>query len=142
GPLKEWIVSDSKPALVLFLAAVGVVLLIACVNVANLLLARGSARTKEFAVRAALGAGRTRLLRQLLTESLMVALAGGAFGILAALWSRDLLVSLKPGMIPRLEEASIDWRVLAFTLGSSVLTSVPSGIAPALAASRPDLAAA
>jgi putative ABC transport system permease protein len=137
--LHESLVSNFKQALFVLLGAVLFVLLIACVNVANLLLARTAAREKELAVRAALGAGRVRLLRQLLTESTLLALAGGALGLLLAVWGIQVLKLFNPGTIARLEEVSLDWRVLGFTLGISCLTSVLFGLAPALQISKTDL---
>jgi len=139
GPLKEWIVSDTRLPLIVFLVAVAFVLLIACANVANLLLARAATRTREVAIRTALGARRSRIVKQLLTESLVLAVAGGALGLLLALWCRDLLVTFSPGDIPRLDEARLDWRVLGFALGITLLTTLLFGLVPALQSSKPDL---
>lgn len=141
GPLKEWIVSDTRLPLIVFLVAVAFVLLIACANVANLLLARAATRTREVAIRTALGARRGRIVKQLLTESLMLAVVGGALGLLLALWCRDLLVTFSPGDIPRLDEARLDARVLGFTIGITLLTTLLFGLVPALQSSKPDLMA-
>jgi putative ABC transport system permease protein len=139
-PLHEAIVGDLRPALLVLLGAVGFVLLIACANVANLLLARAVAREPELAVRTALGAGRARLMRQLLTESLVLGAAGGCAGLLIASWGSDLLVSLQPEGIPRLNEVGIDSDVVAFTMLVSLLTGIIFGALPALQMTRGTLA--
>jgi putative ABC transport system permease protein len=128
----------SRPLLVL-LGAVGFVLLIACANVANLLLARASSRRKEMAVRAALGASRARLVSQFLTEGLVLVAVGSFIGILLAFWGSEAMIKLSPGAIPRLSETGIDGRVLGFTLGLCLLSALISGLAPAWQASKPDL---
>jgi putative ABC transport system permease protein len=134
--LQERIVAPIRlPLLVLFFA-VGFVLLIACANVANLLLARATTREKEMAIRAALGAGRWRLIRQTLTESLLLAVAGGAAGLLLTIWSLDLIKTFQTVNIPRLNEVSLDGRVLLFALIMSLLTGVLFGLAPALRISK------
>jgi putative ABC transport system permease protein len=137
-PLKDLLVANVRPSLLVFAGAVAFVLLIACANVANLFLAQGTSRKQEMAVRRTLGANRWRLVRQLLTESALVSLAGGAAGILLAFWSVPVLTALAPaGKVPRMEMIRIDGWVLAFTLGLSVFTGILFGLAPTFQATRP-----
>lgn len=138
-PLHEEIVGKARLPLLLMLGAVGLLMLIACVNVANLLLARASGRQKEIALRAALGASRWRIVRQLLTESVLLGVLGGGFGALLSVWLVRLIVTASGGGIPRSQEVAVDARALVFTLAASVLTGLLFGLAPALNFSVPDL---
>ncbi len=133
------VVGDVGQSLYLMLGAVGFVLLIACVNVANLLLVRAASRQKEIAVRTAMGASRGRMVQQLLTESVLLAAAGGTIGMLLAYWGTDALVKAVPGSLPRAEVISMDWRVLLFTFGVSFLTGVLFGLVPAMRAAKIDV---
>jgi putative ABC transport system permease protein len=141
--LKDSVVSDIRSSLLVLIGAVSFVLLIACANVANLLMVRAAGRSREFAIRAALGAGRARIIRQLLTESVLLALAGGGLGLVLGFSGVRALLAVSPGDIPRIGEdgvrVGLDWRVALFTLGISIVTGVLFGLIPALGASKPDL---
>ena len=143
--LQDAIVSDVRSSLFVLIGAVSFVLLIACANVANLLLVRASGRRREIAIRAAVGAGRMRIIRQLLTESVLLSLAGGAFGLVLGMVGVRALLAINPGNIPRIGEhgaaVTLDWRVLAFTLVVALLTGILFGLIPALEATRSDLSA-
>lgn len=137
--LKEQLVGNVRPTIVLLFGAVGLVLLIACANVANLLLARSSARVREFAIRAALGGNRARIVRQLITESMLLSLAGGALGLAVAGWASHALLALAPGDLPRNQNIALHSPVLLFSFAVSIAVGVLFGLAPALNISRLDL---
>lgn len=142
SPLQERLVREVKPSLLALLGAVAFVLLIACANVANLLLARSAARQKEIAIRAAMGASRSRVLRQLLTESILLSAIGGLAGLFLSVWLTNVLMSMLPEGAPRMEQVGIDYRVLIFALGVTILTGIFFGIVPALQASKLDVTSA
>jgi len=140
NPLKKDIVGDIQPALFILLGAVGFVLLIACANVANLLLARSAGHAREFAIRAAVGASQFRVIRQLLTESVLLGLTGGVLGLLLAKWGTSAVLAALPAALPRADNIHLDAGVLLFTLGIAVLAGAIFGLAPALRTARPDVA--
>ncbi len=143
GPLRDSIIGDARNALLMMLGAVGLVLLISCANVANLLLVRATSRKREFAIRSAMGAGRARIVRQLLAESVILSLAGGILGMALGFAGMRALLAVSPAGLPRIGEngssIGIDWRVLGFTFGVSLLTGIVFGLFPAFSASRSDL---
>ena len=138
-PLLETYVSNARSALWVLFGAVAFVLLIACANIANLLLARATSRQKEMAIRSAMGAGRWRIARQMLTESVLLALMGGTLGLIIARWGIDFILYISPDAIPRSKEIGLDWRVMAFTIGVSFLTGILFGLVPALQAGVVDV---
>ena len=137
--LQDQVVGGMRAALLILLGAVGVVLLIACANLTTMLLARAGTREREFAIRVAVGARTIRLLRQVLTESILLALIGGIAGGLLAIWGLDFLRAVGSQTVPRIAEANLDWRVLLMTLGASVATGIAIGLAPAMASAKPEL---
>ena len=137
--MRDEMVSDVRLTLYLLLGTVALVLLIACANIANLLLAKATGRAREIAIRTTMGASRSRIIRQMLTESGLLALTAGALGLLIAIWVSALLVRLAPSDIPRLNEIGLDWRVLAFTFSAAAISTMLFGIAPALHATGVDL---
>jgi putative ABC transport system permease protein len=143
GPLRDSIIGDARDSLLMMLGAVGLVLLISCANVANLLLVRATGRKREFAIRSAMGAGRGRIVRQLLTESVLLSVTGGVLGLLLGFLGVRALLAVSPAGLPRVGEdgsaIGLDWRVLGFTLAVSLSTGILFGLFPAFAASRPDL---
>ena len=143
GPLRDSIIGDARNSLLMMLGAVGLVLLISCANVANLLLVRATVRKREFAIRSALGAGRARIVRQLLTESMLLSLAGGILGMALGVLGMRALLAVSPAGLPRIGEngaaIDMDWRVFGFTLAVSLLTGIFFGLFPAFSASRSDL---
>jgi putative ABC transport system permease protein len=141
-PLDDQLLGNVRPAMLVLLGSVGLVLLLACTNVANLLLARGESRHKEIGIRAALGAGRSRIGRQLLTEGLVMAVVGGALGLLIATYGTTLLVALAPDTIPRISEVGVDGRAITFTAALSIMTGFVFGLLPSVRISRVDLSTA
>ena len=138
-PMHNLVIGGMRPALMILLGAVAVVLLIACANLTTMLLARAGAREREFAIRLALGAGRMQLVRQMLAESILLALIGGTAGVMLAVWGLDLLRSIGAQTVPRLAEVNLDLRVLLVTLGTAVATGIVIGLIPALATGKPEL---
>ena len=141
-PLRDQVLGAARPVLLLLFATVALVLLIACANVANMLLARAAARRREIAIRTALGAGRARIIRQLVTEALVLAGAGGAVGLVFAIWGADAILAVAPAELLGLQNVRADWRVLGFALGLSLITGLVFGLAPAVHATKADLDAA
>ncbi len=137
--MQDRLVGSARTPLLVLLGAVGCVLLIVVANVANLLMARATVRARELAIRAAIGADRSTLMRQLLTESVLIALVGGVLGVLLAFWGVDLILALDPGEVPRVAPVSVDGWALGFALILSVVTGVLFGVVPAWQASRPEL---
>jgi putative ABC transport system permease protein len=135
-PLRQLLLGDVRPALLVLFGAVALVLLLTCANVANLLLVRGAERQREFAIRSALGASRGRIVRQLMTESLVLALAGGACGVLLSVWLIHVIVAFSADKLPRLEQVDINPTVLLFAIGLSGLTAVLFGLVPAVPETR------
>src|SRR5215472_1893641 len=138
-PMKRWMIGDIQPFLLVLLAAVGFVLLIACANVANLILARSTGRVREFAIRTAMGASRARMVRQILTESILLALIGGALGLLMAAWGTRSAIKLLPNALPRSEQVQLDGRVLLFTFAASLVAGILFGLIPALKTAGADI---
>ncbi|MEY2576461.1 MAG: hypothetical protein QOF80_1948 [Verrucomicrobiota bacterium] len=138
-PLHDLVIGGMRPALMILLGAVAVVLLIACANLTTMLLARAGAREREFAIRLALGAGRMQLVRQMLSESILLAIIGGTAGVVLAIWGLDLLRSIGAQTVPRIAEVNLDLRVLLVTLGTAVVTGIVIGLIPALASGKPEL---
>jgi putative ABC transport system permease protein len=138
-PLHDLVIGGMRPALMILLGAVAMVLLIACANLTTMLLARAGAREREFAIRLALGAGRLQLVRQMLSESILLALAGGTAGVVLAIWGLDLLRSIGSQTVPRIAEVNLDLRVLLVTLATAVGTGIIIGLIPALASGKPEL---